>query len=417
MMNADQEARQQRGLVIAATLNIRQQGKGWSVPSQTIESRYHVTQEADGLHCSCPDFELRRMPCKHAFAVEFFLKRETTITPDGTTTVTETRAARVTYPQNWPAYNAAQTAEKELFVHLLRDLTAALPEPEHVNGRPPVPVSDAIFSACYKVYSSVSSRRFMTDLREAEAQGFVTRPWHFNTVLKVIENPNLTPTLQRLVTACAAPLRSVETAFAIDSTGFGTRRFYRHFSAKWGKETASRDWVKLHALVGTKTNVVAAAVVTDRNHHDTLEFVPLLTKGAEHFKITEISADKAYLSHANLNASAKIGAEPFIPMKEGSLDHPKSPAWTKLFHLYSYRMDEFLPYYHKRSNSESTFSAMKRLFGDTLMSKNTEAQVNELLLKVLAYNITCTVHSIFELGVTVPGISSSTQAALNAHAI
>src|ERR1041385_713448 len=199
-MNADQEARQQRGLVIAATQTIQQESYGWLVPSQSDQrkgSEYCVTRQDDGLHCSCPDFELRHQTCKHGFAVEFYLKRETITSPDGETTVTETRAVRVTYPQNWPAYNAAQTAEKELFCHLLRDLCAAVPEPEHVNGRPPVPISDALFAATYKVYSGVSSRRFMTDLRDAEAKGFVTRPWHFNTVLKVIETPTLAPVLQR----------------------------------------------------------------------------------------------------------------------------------------------------------------------------------------------------------------------------
>jgi transposase len=422
-MNADQEARQQRGLVIAATQTIQQESYGWLVPSQSDQrkgSEYCVTRQDDGLHCSCPDFELRHQTCKHGFAVEFYLKRETITSPDGETTVTETRAVRVTYPQNWPAYNAAQTAEKELFCHLLRDLCAAVPEPEHVNGRPPVPISDALFAATYKVYSGVSSRRFMTDLRDAEAKGFVTRPWHFNTVLKVIETPTLAPVLQRLVTTSAAPLRAVETAFAVDSTGFGTQQFYRHYSAKYGKERVRREFIKLHALVGTKTNVVAAAVVTDQlgsESSDSRQFIPLLEAGAETFKITEVSADKAYLSRANLDAATALGATPFIPLKANTLDNPKSPAWSKLFHLYSYRIDEFLPYYHKRSNVESTFSAMKRLLGDTLRSKGIEAQTNELLMKVVAYNITCTIHSIFELGVTVPGLSACTQTALAAHEV
>jgi hypothetical protein len=64
---------------------------------------------------------------------------------------------------------------------------------------------------------------------------------------------------------------------------------------------------------------------------------------------------------------------------------------------------------------ESTFSSMKRVFGDTLRSKGMDAQTNELLLKVIAYNIVCVVHSIFELGVTVPGLSVCTQKALAAH--
>lgn len=412
------DARQERGLQIAATMRIEPTLRGWSVPSQSKDGKYRVTRETDGgLSCSCPDFELRRMPCKHAFAVEFFLKRETITTPDGETTVTETRAVRVTYPQNWTAYNAAQTAERELFCHLLRDLCSAVPEPERGKGRPPVPVSDALFAATYKVYTGTSARRFMSDLREAQAEGHVSRAWHFNSVLKVIENPDITPALQRLVTASAAPLGVVETQFAVDSTGFGTQSFYHHHSEKHGPRAArtQRDYIKLHALVGTKTNVIAAAVVTDRTGADYTYFAPLLTEGAKTFAIAEISADKAYMGRSNLAAAAAVGAEPYIPFRKPAYDDPKSPLWSKLFHLYHYRVDEFLPHYHRRSQAESTFSSMKRVLGDTLRSKGEDAQRNELLMMVVAHNIRMLVHSIFELGVTVPGISGCTQNAIAAH--
>lgn len=206
------DPRQQRGLQIAATMRIEPTLRGWSVPSQSRDGKYRVTRETTGeLTCSCPDFELRRQMCKHGFAVEFYLRRETTTTPDGTTTVTETRAMRVTYPQNSTAYNAAQTAERELFCYLLRDLCAAVPEPERGKGRPPVPVTEALFAATYKVFSTVSARRFMSDLRQAQSNGHVSRAWHFNSVLKVIENPDITPALQRLVTASAAPQRRRES--------------------------------------------------------------------------------------------------------------------------------------------------------------------------------------------------------------
>ena len=90
-----------------------------------MNGRYTVTLTADGSRCTCPDHELRQKPCKYIYAVEFVMKRETA--PDGT--VTETRGVRVTYAQNWPAYNAAQTTEKEHFCRLLRDLCIGLPSP------------------------------------------------------------------------------------------------------------------------------------------------------------------------------------------------------------------------------------------------------------------------------------------------
>lgn len=409
------DARQEKGLQIAAMMKIQPKGEGWIVPSQTLVGKYTVTREGDGFNCSCPDYELRRSTCKHGFAVEFYLKRETITTPDGETTVTETRAVRVTYSQNWPAYNAAQTAEKELFLHLLRDLCSAVPEPVRAMGRPSIPISDALFAACFKLYSGMSARRFMSDLRDAQAKGFIGKAWHFNSVLGVIEDPTIEPILHKLIAASAAPLASVESTFAVDSTGFGTQQFYRHFTAKYGREEVWRNYVKLHALVGTKTNVIASATVTDRDRHDYTQFAPLLTDGAKTFTMAEVSADKAYIGRSNLAAAAAVGAEAYIPFKNPAYDDPKSPLWSKLFHLYHYRVDEFLPHYHQRSNSESTFSMMKRVFTDTLRSKGTEAQVNEVLLLVIAHNIRTLVHSIFELGVTVPGISGCTQSALAAH--
>lgn len=409
------EPRQEKGLQIAATLRIQTKGEAWIVPSQTLNGKYTVTRGDGTFYCTGPDFELRRTICKHGYAVEFFLKRETMTTSEGETTITETRAVRVTYSQDWPAYNAAQCAEKEMFLHLLRDLCTAIPEPVRGMGRPSIPIADAVFSACFKVYSGMSARRFMTDMRDAQAREFISRAWSFNSVLGVIEDATITPTLHRLITASAAPLKAVESQFAVDSTGFGTQNFYRHFTAKYGHEQISRNYVKLHALIGTKTNVIAAATVTDRDSHDYPQFVPLIEDGAKTFAMTEVSADKAYIGRSNIAAVHAAGAEPYIPFRSNAHDDRSSPLWSKLYHLYHFRIDEFLPYYHRRSNAESTFSMLKRVFTDTLRSKGMDAQTNELLLLVIAHNIRTLVHSIFELGVTVPGISTCTQTAIHAR--
>ena len=113
----------------------------------------------------------------------------------------------------------------------------------------------------------------------------------------------------------------------MDSTGFGTQSFYRHYSEKYGKEKSSRNYVKLHALVGTKTNVIAAARFTERDCNDYPEFAPLVAEGAKTFTLAEVSADKAYVGRTNLAAVAAVGGEAFIPFKMNSLDDPSSPLW------------------------------------------------------------------------------------------
>jgi DDE family transposase len=122
---------------------------------------------------------------------------------------------------------------------------------------------------------------------------------------------------------------------------------------------------------------------------------------AQNFTMAEVSADKAYSSREMIAFVEQIGAEPFIPFRSNSKSKPNmpAPAWDRLFHYYNFRREEFLAHYHKRSNVESAFSSMKRKFGDFIRSKTDIAQINEALLKVLAHNIVCLVHSISELGI------------------
>jgi transposase len=73
--------------------------------------------------------------------------------------------------------------------------------------------------------------------------------------------------------------------------------------------------------------------------------------------------------------------------------------WTRMWHYFALHREEFLAHYHKRSNVETTFSMIKRVFGDSVRSKTPVARVNEVLLKVLCHNIRVLVHEIHELGI------------------
>ena len=101
-----QAVRAQRAIVIAKQKRIAKRGSVWVVPSQSHSGSYVVTQKADAAmptwDCSCPDYETRGQPCKHVIAVEMVRHHAM---PDGSTV---TEHMRVTFRQNWPAYNAAQ---------------------------------------------------------------------------------------------------------------------------------------------------------------------------------------------------------------------------------------------------------------------------------------------------------------------
>ena len=387
--------REKRGVALAQRAqSFKRKGDLWLVPSQSNPGTYVVDVETAEPSCSCPDFELHREPCKHIYAVEYSITRETA--PDGTTT--ETRTVRVTYGQNWTAYNAAQTHEKARVAELLRGLCDGIAQAPQGRGRPRLPLADVLFGAVMKVYSTVSGRRATTDLRECESKGQLAAAPHYNSLFRYLADPALTPVLKAMIEESALPLRAVESDFAVDSSGFSTCNYVRWFDEKYGKERSEKLWLKCHLMVGVKTNVVTSVEVTDANVNDCPQLPALVDSTARRFRVAEVSADKAYLSKGNVEAVVRSGATPYIPFKSNSVGAGPE-LWQRVFHFYQFKRGEFLAHYHKRSNVETTFSMIKMKFGGGLRSKLPVAQANEIYCKVLAHNLCCLVQSIYELGI------------------
>ncbi len=314
-------------------------------------------------------------------------------------TATAPSQSRKTYPQDWPAYNAAQTSEKDTFMVLLTDLCAGIVQPEYDFGRPRLPMADMVYTGATKVYSGFSARRFDCDVRDAYSQGLITATPSFNSVNRYIADPTLTPIITDLIERSAAPFSVVESQFAADSSGFSTCRFDRWYDAKWGKEKSKRHWLKVHIVVGTQTNIITAVKVTQSNVNDSPVLPGLLDTTARWFRMAEVSADKAYLSEANLRHIEAHGADPYIPFKSNTTGQG-SPMWKRLYAYFTLNEGAFNAHYHRRSNVETTFSMVKGKFGDSVRAKSEVGQVNEILLKCLCHNICVLIHAMHELEVS-----------------
>jgi transposase len=243
----------------------------------------------------------------------------------------------------------------------------------------------------------------MTDLREAEAKELIAKAPSCTSNFRYLENPELTPLLKTLIEQSASPLKAVECDFAADSSGFATSTYNRWFDMKYGKERTSQAYVKVHVMCGVKTHIVTAVECSPKETGDSPEFIPMLNKTAETFKISEVSADKAYSARANIHAVHALGATPYIAFKGNAVGVSKTmkydSLWHRMLYFYQFNRDAFLAEYHKRSNVESVFSMMKAKFGTAVRTKTPTAQVNEVLCKVLCHNICCLIQSIFELGI------------------
>jgi len=381
------EVWQERGLAIANSNTVTKNKLGWKVPSQSGNGTYIVDIDNGEPFCTCQHFETTHKKCQHIYAVEFIVQTEQR--PDGTEVITKTM--RVTYTQDWPVYDEAQMHEQEHFVALLRDLCNGIPQPEYKFGRPRLPLADVVFGVTYKAYTTMSGRRFMSDLRDAETKELVAKAPSFASNARYLENPELTPLLKALIEQSASPLRVIETDFAVDSSGFSTTVYSRWFDHKYGKERTKQTWVKAHLICGVKTHVVTSVEATPYESADTLQFPGLVNATAKTFNINEVSADKAYSDRRNLKAVQAQGGTAFIPFKvnstgRGDNHHKFDGLWSHMWHFYNFNREVFLAHYHKRSNVETAFSMIKAKFGASVRAKTAIAQVNEVLCKVLCHN-------------------------------
>ena len=404
------DQRQLRALSIANNSQIIQDAGKWTVPSQSGPGHYSVGLNGTS-RCSCPDFDTRGVKCKHIRAVEIIIERGARNGHETAPTVRPIEKAGQTSSQSWSAYNAAQTNEKDQFQVLLKDLCSGVPEPARAKtGRRPLPISDLLFSTVFKVYSTVSGRRFMSDLRAAHDKGFTSKLPSYNSIFKILEAEATTSILMGLITQSSLPLKAWETSFACDSSGFSASRFDRWFDHKHGKQRIQRAWVKVHIMCGVRTNVVTAVEIHSPTANDSPLLPPLLKHTASNFHVSEVSADLGYSSENNLKAITGAGAVPLIPFKSNATPD-KGGVWAEMFH--ASRQQGFSERYHLRSNVESTFSMIKAKFGDSVRSKTDTAMKNEVLAKILCHNICCVIQTQPEVRLSV--LRQNSQLPTNGH--
>lgn len=309
---------------------------------------------------------------------------------------------RPTYPQDWPAYDAAQREEwRVIDDHIDRLLHPDIvKEPQRSKHAADfISVRDAAFCTLKKVYLGMSCRRTEAVYRDLHERGYIDRVPSFPVASRFLLAPGTSAILQRLLERTALVLVGEDREWAFDSTGFATtnRGFYRH--DKHGEKTR-REYRKLHMAVGTKTHVIASATVTDHQGEgtgDPSQFVPVLDGLTNWcFPVDVVYADAAYSTRVIREAAHAAGAQAFIPFKAGARPRRAGGTgqWNRDLRWFAANPDAFKQHYHQRSNVEAGISAIKRKFGDNITSKVPKAQDNEILAKVIVYNLTALIRHI-----------------------
>lgn len=155
----------------------------------------------------------------------------------------------------------------------------------------------------------------------------------------------------------------------IDATGF-ERSVASQYYAKTAKMNLQS--IKTTVLADLKLNVVIDAHFTTTRKHDTKIGPDLLEN---HPELSVLAADKGYDDQSFRDQLRDNNIRPLIRHCESSPIHKAANARM---------IDED---YHKRSNNESVFSAIKRKYGDRLRSRIWYRQFRELILKMVVHNL------------------------------
>jgi transposase len=365
----------------------------WLVPSQTGVGGYHVHLPTDGRAptCTCKDFEKPEVHfCKHIFAAEMANGR-LFVDP-----VKAKKKGEYVDDRDWAAVNAAHINEKDQVLRLAHELCRGIVEPPQERGRPRVPLHDLVFAAQIWVYGTKSGRDAMHDFKIAQEKGLVSRKLHWGSLMRHLQNPELTPLLRTLLRETALPMRHIERRFAVDATGFSTKIWHRWYDHKWGKAQEEKIWLKAHAICGVDTMIVTDCVIADVG--DATKFPELVQHTYEHFLVEEVTADGAYASKANVELVGKLGASPFIPVEDRVRDNHGPQHWRKMVALFRLQEDEFRAHYHQRSKIETVFSMVKRKFDGSVRGKHRVVQQNEILCKFILHNFRVVIMGLYARG-------------------
>jgi hypothetical protein len=398
------DVREKKGLEIATTMQIMRESGAWIVPSASNpRTSYRVIFKHKKCTCTCKDFSSFSSGdgwCKHIWAVDYWLEMYPELALDRLPSVNRntTRFTRKPTPKrNWTEYNERKESERHVFQIVLHDLCQTLPTPTSGLGRPVLAWGDIVFTLLFKVYSRLSWRYFMPELKRACEQGLIPTCPHRNSVAAYMSHPALAPILTDLITATGTSFRQGETEFAVDSTGFGAG-VLNWRENKYGRQPERRDWAKAHIMCGIQSHIVTAIEVTDGDDHDSLLLPGLLAQTAKHFEVKVLCADKGYASAANMEAIEAVGAIPFLAFKCNATGGGGG-TWERVFRSYQANQEEYDRNCRKRNAAEATFSAIKRNYDDRVRSKDALAIKNEVLCKFLCHNICCVIKQMSEKGI------------------
>jgi len=270
-------------------------------------------------------------------------------------------------------------------------------------GRPPSDLYDILVCLTIQRYMGWSSRRSIgiIEILCKFARLHVHMP-SWRSLCRYRSSQFITSYVDMLLEQTTKPLAALEHDFSTDASGTCTTTRSPWYSIRTKKRIRRRDHIMAHVTTSRVLNSAVAVDVDCKKGKDSEYMRKHIESVKRRFLINDWCGDGMYCSRRNCTAVAEAGGNPwFRPKKNATMKQKGSKAYFNMMLAYTIETEESMKRYHKRSNSESTFSAKKRKFGNIVRSRNDTAKENEEMLAWSVYNCSVLSRAKYEYGLVL----------------
>lgn len=289
---------------------------------------------------------------------------------------------------DWTAYSQAKVNELRFIVQYIRQTVDSiiLPEKPAGRGQPEKDAHDLAKAVLLQQYLQTNERTAEGWVDLLAPRLGISADFKWRSIARAYEREDVRYILERVFEQSTRPVQGVAHSFSGDSTGLEQSRKQNY--EKDAHSEKSAGYLKLTTVMSNEFHVVTSFELS-QNRGDCPMFEKTFPQTAETQDIHRMNLDAGFLSRNICTLIEQTGGLPFIYPKMGiTLRKQGSRAWKDMLLEFLRDPQEWLRWYHERSNQESWYSAFKRRFAKPLQCRTDVTKASEVCARVIVENFT-----------------------------